>query len=144
MGESFLDFTGDSLDDATEPQAVEEGEYTLQITDWRTDKKGAVLQMDKNGHPYAMPIMEVIECPEAEFAKAFSVFLRIPHDEMSAKDKNAARWDIKAFCECFGIDHTQRIDYEECVGKTGEALLIVTADEGYGEQNRIKKFLSAR
>ena len=144
MSESFLDFTGEDLNDSTEPQAVEGGEYTLKLVDWKADKKGTVLQKDKNGEPYIMPLLEVIECEEATFAKAFSHFLRIPHDDMNQKDKNAARWELKAFFTCFGIDYSQRIDYEDCIGKTGDALLIITPDEGYGEQNRVKKFMSPR
>jgi len=146
MGESFLDFTDgeEDLDGAVEPQAAEDGEYTLKLVDWQTDKKGSVLRKDKNDDPYVMPLFEIIECEEAEFAKSFSQFLRIPHDGLNAKDKNAAKWDLKAFFTCFGIDYTQRVDYEECVGKTGDALLIVTPDEGYGEQNKVKKFLSPR
>ena len=91
-----------------------------------------------------MPLLEVIECEEAASAKSFSQFLRIPHDGMDAKEKNGAKYALKEFCTCFGIDYTQRVDYEECIGMTGEALLIVTPDEGYGEQNKVKKFLSAR
>ena len=144
MGESFLDFTGEELDDSTEPQAVEGGEYTIKLTDWKADKKGAILQKDKNDEPYIMPLLEVIECKEAAYAKAFSHFLRIPHDDMTQKDKNAAKWELKTFFTCFGIDYTQRIDYEECIGATGEVLLIVTPDEGYGEQNKVKKFMSPR
>ena len=146
MGDSFLDFTeaGDSLNDAVEPQAAGDGEYTLRIADWSTDKKGSILRLDKNEEPYVMPIFEIIECEEAEHAKSFSQFLRIPHADMAVKDKNAAKWDLKAFFTCFGIDYSQRIDYEECIGQTGDALLIVTPDEGYGEQNKVKKFLSPR
>ncbi len=144
MGESFLDFMDEDLDGAVEPQAVEEGEYILKLVDWKTDKKGAILQKDKNDAPYIMPIFEVIECEEAEFAKGFSSFLRIPYADMTVKEKNQAKWELRAFFTCFGIDYSQRIDYEECVGATGDALLVVTPDEGYGEQNRIKKFMSPR
>jgi len=144
MGESFLDFTDDNLDDSTEPQAVEEGEYTLRLADWSTDDKEAILRKDKNGDPFILPILEVIECEEAQYAKAFSHFLRLPHEDMTAKEKNAAKWALKCFWTCFGIDYSQRIDYEECIGKTGDALLIVTPDEGYGEQNKVKKFMSPR
>lgn len=144
MGESFLDLTDYNLDEATEPQAVEEGEYTLKLVDWKTDDKGAILRKDKNGEPYIMPLLEIIECEEAEYAKSFSQFLRIPHGDMNAKDKNAVVWELKCFWKCFGVDYSQRIDYEECIGATGEVLLIVAPDEGYGEQNKVKKFMSPR
>lgn len=142
--DSFLDLTEESLDDAKEPKAVEEGEYTLRIADWRTGKDGSVVTLDKNDQPYMMPILEVIECEEAAFAKPVSHFLRIPNSEMNVKDQNNAKWNLKAFCECFGIDYTQRIDFEECVGLTGDALLFVAEDTGYGEQNKIRKFLTPR
>jgi len=144
MGESFLDFTDEGLEKATEPMAVEGGEYTIKLVDWKTDKKGTIIQIDKNGYPYILPIFEVVECEEAEFAKRFSSFIRIPHDDMSKNDKNVAQWDLNAFFTCFGIDYTQRIDCEECLGMTGDVLLIVTPDEGYGEQNKIKRFLNPR
>ena len=144
MGESFLDFTEDKLDSATEPQAVEGGEYTIKLVDWKTDKLGVVIQEDKNGAPYIMPQFDVIECEEATYAKSFSHFLRVPHADMNQKDKNAAKWELKAFFTCIGVDYSQRIDYEDCIGKTGDALLMVTPDEGYGEQNRIKKFMNPR
>lgn len=142
--ESFLDLTGESLDDAKEPVAVEEGEYTLKLVDWRTGKDGNVVTMDKNDEPYMMPILEIIECEEAEYAKPVSHFLRVPTDAMNAKDRNNAKWNLRAFCECFGIDYTQRIDFEECVGLTGDALIFVAEDTGYGEQNKIRKFLTPR
>jgi hypothetical protein len=144
MGESFLDFMEEDLDGAVEPQAVEEGEYTIKLIDWKTDDKGTVLRKDRGGAPYILPFIEVIECEEAQYAKGFTHFLRIPHADMTVKEKNQAKWDLKAFFTCFGIDYSQRIDYEECIGSTGEALLVVTPDEGYGEQNRIKKFMSPR
>ncbi len=142
--DSFLDLTEEKLDDAKEPTAVEEGEYTLRIADWRTSKDNNVVALDKNDQPYMMPILEVIECEEAEHAKTISHFLRIPNSEMNAKDQNNAKWNLKAFCECFGIDYTQRIDFEECLGLTGDALLFVAEDTGYGEQNKVRKFLTPR
>lgn len=142
--ESFLDLTDEKLSEAKEPMAVEEGEYTLAIVDWRTGKDGNVVMLDKNEQPYMMPTLEVIECEEAEHAKPLAHFLRIPNSEMAAKDRNNAKWNLKAFCECFGIDYTQRINFEECLGMTGDALLFIAEDTGYGEQNKIRKFLAPR
>lgn len=144
METGFLDLTDESMEDAHEPQAVEEGEYTLRITDWRTSKTGDVIMLDKNDEPYMMPILEVIECEEADFAKPIVHFLKILNEDMSKKDRNSAKWNLKAFCECFGIDYTQRIDFESCVGLTGDVLLYVAEDTGYGEQNKIRKFMTPR
>lgn len=142
--DSFLDLTDERLEDAKEPQAVEEGEYTLRITDWKTGKDGNVVCLDKNDQPYMMPVLEVIECEEAEHAKPISYFIRVPNPELSAKENNNAKWNLRAFCECFGVDFTQRIDFEECIGMTGDALLFVTEDTGYGEQNKVRKFMTPK
>lgn len=142
--DSFLDVADENLENAKEPMAVEEGEYTLRLSDWKTGKDGNVVSLDKNDMPYMMPVLEIIECEDAEFAKPLSHFLRVPNPELSAKENNSAKWGIRAFCECFGIDYTQRIDFEECIGLTGDALLFVAEDTGYGEQNRIRKFLTPK
>lgn len=142
--DSFLDLTEESLDNAKEPKAAEEGEYTLRIFDWKTGKDGNVVLLYQEDRPYLMPIFEIIECEEAEYAKSLTHFLGIPTSEMTPKDRNKAQWNLKAFCECFGIDYAQRIDFEECIGLTGDALLYVAEDTGYGEQNKIRKFLTPR
>lgn len=142
--ESFLDLADENLENAKEPLVVEEGEYTLRLSDWRTGKDGNIVCMDKHDQPYMQPVLEVIECEEAEFAKPFSHFLRVPSPDLSAKDSNSAKWGIKSFCEAFGIDYTQRIDFEECIGLTGDALLFVAEDTGYGEQNKVRKFLTPK
>jgi len=142
--DSFLDLTDEKIEDAKEPMAVEEGEYTVRIADWKTGKDGNVVSMDKNDQPYMMPILEVIECEEAEYAKQFGHFLRVPTSDLSAKDQNNAKWGLRAFCECFGIDYTQRIDFDECLGLTGDVLLFIAEDTGYGEQNKVRKFLTPR
>ena len=141
---SFLDLTEEKLEDAIEPKAVDEGEYTLILVDWKTTDSGEVLREDVNGNPYIMPVLEVTECPEADFAKPFTHFLRIPHAEMTKKERNDARYTLRMFWEAFGVDYIQRIEYKEVIGLTAEALLIVQADTGYGEQNRVVKFLTAR
>ena len=141
---SFLDLSGEKLEDAVEPKAVDEGEYTLIIADWKTNDSGEVLRKDVNGAPYIMPVLEVTECPEAEYAKPFTQFLRIPHADMTKKEHNDARYSLRKFWEAFGVDYTQRIEYEEVIGLTAEGLLTVSPDTGYGEQNRVVKFLTAR
>jgi len=141
---SFLDLTDERMEDAVEPKAVNDGEYTLQITNWKTDDNGNVAKKDANDNPYIMPILEVCECPEAEYAKPITHFLRLTHEDMSKKERNGALWALKEFFTAFDIDFTQRIDYEEAIGKKADALLSIQPDEGYGEQNRIQRFILPR
>jgi len=141
---SFLDLSNENLDDAKEPKCVDEGEYTLSITDWKTDEEGKVEKRDLNDNPFIMPVLEVIECEEAEYAKPITHFLRLPYPEMSKKDRNDAQWNLKCFFDAFEIDYTQRLDFDETLGKTCEALLTVQPDTGYGEQNRVQRFINPR
>ena len=141
---SFLDLSDENLDDAIEPKAVEEGEYTLKLADWKTNDKGEVVKEDVNGHPFIMPVIEIVECPEAEYAKPITHFLRLPHDDMTKKERNDTRYNLRTFWEAFEVDYTQRIMYEETIGATAEALLTIQPDTGYGEQNRIQRFLPSR
>lgn len=142
--ESFFDLADQNLDDAIEPKAAPAGEYTVEIMDWRTDANKNVVQKDKNDLPYVMPVLQVVECPEAEYAKQFSHFLRIPSKDLKAKDLNAAKWNLKVFCLAFGIDYTSRFDWTDCIGLRAECILKVDADTGYGEQNAISKFIEPR
>jgi len=138
---SFLDLTDENLEDAIEPKAAPDGEYTIKLADWKTTDDGNVQKEDTNGNPYIMPVLEIIECPEAEYAKPFSHFLRLPHDGMSKKDRNAASFHLRCFWEAFGVNYLERIIYEDCLGLTADALLSIQPDTGYGEQNRIQKLL---
>ena len=141
---SFLDLTDERMEDAVEPKAVDEGEYTVKIIDWKTTETGEVTKMDINDEPFIMPVLEIIECEEAEYAKTITHFLRLPHAGMNKKDRNSAIWALKEFFTAFDVDYTQKIDYEDCIGKTAESLLTVTPDTGYGEQNRIQKLINPK
>ena len=141
---SFLDLTDERMEDAVEPKAVDEGEYTVKIMDWKTDESGNVKKLDSNDAPFIMPVLEVIECPEAEFAKPITHFLRLPHKGLNKKERNSALWSLREFFTAFDIDYTEKIDYEDSIGKTAEALLTVQPDTGFGEQNRIQKLINPR
>ena len=141
---SFLDLTDERLEDAVEPKAVDDGEYTLKLVDWMTTDSGEVTRKNSSDNPYIMPIFEIIECEEAVFAKNISHYLPLLHEDMDKKEKNNTLWKLKEFFEALGIDYTQRIDYEDLIGKTTDALLTVLDDPDFGEQNRIKRFVTGR
>jgi len=144
MSENFLDFMEDGLENAVEPQTAENGEYTIELVDWKTNDEGKVVKKDTNGNPFIMPVFEVVDCEGAEFIKGFNHFLRLPRKDMTKKELNGCKFELKSFFECLGVDYSQRIDYEEIIGVRGDVILVTTPDEGYGEQNRIKSFILPR
>ena len=144
MSENFLDLMDDGIEDAKEPTVAEDGEYTLEILDWKVDKEGNVSRSDSNGNPYIMPVFGIADHEDSEYMKNFTHFLRLPHNGLDAKELNSCRYDLKMFFKCFGIDYSQRVDYEETLGLRGDAILVTSPDEGYGEQNRVQKFVAPR
>lgn len=128
----MTDFVDINLDDTVEPYVIEAGkEVKLRIV--KLEKR-----MNKNEEPFLFPRFEV----DGEVAaKEFTKYLPLPLDSDSPKDKNSKKAAIKAFYECFGISTSGSVGLEDQVGKTGWAILGVSEDPEYGEQNYVKKFV---
>ncbi len=132
-----------NLDDSYEPEALPDGtEAHLRII---KVTKG----VDKNKLAYFLPTFDV---PEYPTAKEFTYFLHIPDTStdatglprMEEKRLNQARNNMKNFLECFEIDTSRPFDPEDdWPGHSGWAILGLSEDPQYGEQNRIKKLLTA-
>jgi hypothetical protein len=124
----FLDI---NLGDAQEPKAAKEGEYIVRIVDINEG-------IDKNGHNYLQPILDI---PGEPTAKSFSHFLGLPYEGMDEKSRNNSKWRLKLFFEAFGIDHSKTIDTAAIKGRQAWAILGVDSNDQYGEQNFVKKFV---
>lgn len=129
---SMLDM---NLNDAQEPTVVPAGEeYKIRILTVKVDN-------DKNNQPYMLPTFEV---PDVAASKSFTKFLRIPNESLDAKKMNSAKWQIKLFLECFGMDPGRPFNPEELTGLTGWAILGIEEDEEYGDKNYVKKFIAPK
>lgn len=125
---SFLD---PGILDAQEPQAVEAGEHKLRLL--------AVAEgTDKNGHDYIQPRFDV---PSEAASKDFTDFIHLPGDWMDEKKLNNSRWKLSQFMYAFGIDPTQEVTFSELGGEEGWAILGVSDNEEYGEQNYVRKYV---
>lgn len=129
---SFLDI---DLKDAVEPKAVPaDEEYEIRLVSLEQS-------VNKKGNPYLLPRFDI---PNVVGSKDFTKYLSLPHSEMSEKELNNCKWQLKNFFEAFGIDHTKTINYDEYIGNTAWAILGVSEDDEYGEQNYIKRFVKAK
>jgi hypothetical protein len=130
---SILDM---GLEDAKEPTVVAaDTEYKVRIV-------GAPrVDIDKNGNPYMLPVMEI---PGEASSKNFTKFLRIPNKSMDAKQLNSAKWNMRLFLECFGMDPNRPFEPEELAGKEGWAILGIEDNEQFGEGNYVKKFIAPK
>ena len=128
----------ESLDGAQAPEVVPENEeYKIRIISVTADT-------NKNGDPYIIPKFEVSDHP---LAKDFTKYLHVPTKDLANSDRKKferTRWAMVEFFECFGIDPQRPGDEESWVGREGWAILGVSEDEQYGEQNYVKKFIGSK
>lgn len=125
--ETFLDVpTGD----AVEPKAMPAGEYKIRIT-------SATMGTDKNNHSYFLPRFEI---PKEPYAKEFTKFLGLPHEEMTEKQLNACKFNLDSFKKCFKIKK-DKFSMNDVMGLEGWAILGLEETEEYGEQNFVRKFI---
>ena len=133
------DFLDIDTSDATEPTAVDAGEYMVSIIGFRKDGEENIIRTDKNGGKYIMPMFEL---PEHVSAKSFSTFIRIPDSStMEGKALEGAKWQLEAFKRAFGVPEGG-FDLNDLIGTQGYALLYKEDTDDYGEQNGIKKFIA--
>ena len=92
---NFFDVSDMNLDDAQPLGAAAEGEYTVAIESWKMTDDGGYMLEDKNGYPYIMPRLEIVDCPEAESSKSFMHFIRMPHSEEDPKTNKMSKWLLK-------------------------------------------------
>ena len=129
---SFLDI---DTSDAVEPKAVAaDEEYEIRMTSIEQS-------INKKGNPYLLPRFDI---PSEAASKDFTKYLALPHENMTEKELNSCKWQLKNFFEALGIDASQRIDLDACVGETAWAILGVDSNEEYGDQNYIKRFVRSK
>jgi len=129
---SFLDI---DLNDVRKPEAVPANEeYQIRLL-------GITSGEDKNGYPYILPRFDI---PSQPTSKDFTKFLYLPREDASEKELNNIKWNLKMFFDAFDIDYTQQINFDTVGGKTAWAILGLSENEQYGEQNYIKKFVTAK
>jgi hypothetical protein len=141
---SFLDLSNEKVDDAVKPEAAPAGEYTVKITDLRTDDDGKAIMFSKSDTPYILPILEIVNAEGCEYFNNFSHFLGLPHDGMDAKQKNRCLVNLREFFQAFGIEYGGEMNVEDWLGNEAEAIVGVKDSGEYGEQNFVKTWVSTR
>jgi len=86
---------------------------------------------------YLVPRFEIVDEP---LAKEFTHPIQLPHGEMSDKELNRAKWNMKVFLDTFELP-SQFSPEDDLPGAEGWAILGLQESDDYGEQNTIKKFL---
>lgn len=117
------------------PHVVPEGEYKLRIVQVKEDN-------NSKGNPYWMPLFEIVEDPTA---KPVSTYIGLPFAGQDPRQSNNDTDRILKFMASFSLgDLSRPVDPQSWIGKEGWAILKVTMDDIYGEQNEVKSFTSKR
>jgi hypothetical protein len=124
----FLDFSG-----VFEPETLIEGEYQLRVL------AAEVKTSTKTGGDYLSVKMDAPDYPKA---KDINQVLMMPTAKDDAKQKNNRLAAIQNFIKACGYDNVDNIN--EVVGARPWAILAEEESEGFGKQNRVKKFVIGR
>ena len=135
---SIVDLSDHDIENAQDPIAMAAGEYKIRIIECDGTRQ------NKDDNDYVLPRFEVVGEPLAKDFTHYVPLLTCDNGEGLAdfdeKRQAKIKAGIKNFCLCFGID-TSRFDTDELQGLEGWAILGVSEDEQYGEQNYIKKLV---
>ena len=116
------------LEDATEPEALEEGEYRVRVTN-------SELTESQAGNRMLVLTLEPVNYPDAQLIREYMVF---PSEDDNARVTNSKKLSIKRACDALGVGY--EFEPEEFIGKEAIALLSYEDDPEYGEQNRVRRF----
>lgn len=131
---SIISLAGQNVSEETDPIVVEaDTEVQLRVVDVGTG-------VDKNKNPYFMPRFEVVDEPDT---KEFTKFFSNPGDHLEAKKDKAAKNAVRKFGESFGFDPDVDLDTDDLLGLVGWAILGVSDNEEYGDQNYVKRFIES-
>jgi len=99
------------------------------------------IRTNSAGAPYILPRFEIVGEPTS---KDFGRYIGLPEDDMDPKKKARTAFALKTFMEAAGLDPAAGFDPEDLPGTTMWAILGVEYSPEYGEQNFVRKFITAK
>ena|SRR5215510_14112687 len=87
--------------------------------------------------------------PSEPFCNQFTDFLNFPHESNNASQYNRNQWRLGQFVQCFKIEAHDGNDEDinpvmDWPGKQGYVLLRVQTQQGFEDQNKIRRFITNR
>jgi len=128
-GTSMLDM---NFDDVVEYEAVEPGEYQLRIED--------IEQTAGDKGPYIKTRLCIVG---NDTAKDISHVMMLPQQSDDFKKRNNRMLAIRNFYDAFGIDYKSGpVNLADTVGSTGWAMLKLESSDDFGDQNRVRRWVT--
>jgi hypothetical protein len=127
---SFLDY---DLQNVPELEVLPEGEYELRIL-------ACEVKTSQAGNPM---VSLSLDCPAEPNSKGIHHTIMLPTDADDEKKRNGRLRSLKGFCEAFGINTVGGITLDDSVvGNTGWAIIAIESSPEYGDQNRVRRFVT--
>lgn len=132
---SFLDYNLDSVPDLSTVPADQE--YELRCT-------AAEVKVSKGAKTAGQQLILAYFSIEGEpDTKPVSYPVMLPDASLDEEANNQRKRQLKELVLALGLDPSSGFNVDELVGESGYAILGVQDSAEYGEQNTIKRFVSA-
>lgn len=129
---SFLDV---NLEDTPELEALEEGEYKVQIN------KAEVGESSTGSGKYLLLRLEV---PTEPTSKGFTDVMMLDDPSQDEKTNIRRLNRLKRALKAYGYDFSSGIETEDLEGLEAWAYLKVEESPEYGEQNRVARYVEGQ
>ena len=131
---SFLDFGDEDYAQTPDLQIIPDN------TEVKVILNALSVQVGKDsGKPYLLALLSVVGEPDARDIRHM---MMLPRDDQDAKQQSNAKRKLKYFGQAFGIPMTGKVSFDGYLGRQAIAIIGVDADTGYGESNRIKRWVT--
>jgi len=141
---AWFEFTQEdveAINTAVPLTAAPEGEYKVQIVGIQMEQNGQVYRNDKNGLPYIMFRLEVVD----SLYKDFRFMHYVLSNELQGKKRLQVLSNIKDFFSALSfVPPVGKFNYFDLVERFAWAFLKVQTDPTYGDQNVIGNWVTPK
>jgi len=126
---------GVDLDTIPPQTAVPGGEYQLALVGCEVKDQ----KPEKGNGKFIQATFEIVGAPDSKLIN--HVMMLPAADDQDRKRKNRLR-NIGDFYKAFNIPASGKVNFANFMGAFGYALLVVEDGGEYGEQNKVKRFIT--
>jgi hypothetical protein len=134
--ETELDL-GVDLETVPAQHAVPGGEYQLCLVNAEIKQQ----KPEKGDGKFIQAQLEIVGDPNSKLIKHI---MMLPNASDDDRKKNARLRNIGDFYKAFGIPSVGKVNLASYFGNFGWAILTVEDGNEYGEQNRVKRFITGK